>query len=366
MTLIAAISVDDWPILLGDLLLVSEIAPSGRLALPTVGELPDNLELSGAYRVTGSAQKVCIINSRLVVACAGRLVYAREIIRKMKKFFARNSPDKRSLERFFKSQHSKYMKEMQFICLYFSNDRLWVFVANAVKIETETFGDCYIGGTGAGEFIEMLYGEVGQGFVGARELATLSGPQKAICVGLMFTGHMLAKEIADGANFSSYYGGGMEIATYQNDTFKKVDEVLHLFWRYDEEKYDRLFRLIPILYRINYKQERLLVRRIQFQLSGDKSNLSSKGDFFTVDPVYGRAKGTEINVDDLVNWDGKYFVNHVFGEGPKDNKWAMIHLGYSKDGNGLFKVVVTDRGISLLFSSSFYEEMRRGIEKILS
>jgi hypothetical protein len=159
MTLIAAIRVGQCPILLGDLLISSEIAPTRPVVLPTVGALPEDLVPAGTYHITGAAQKICVINVRLAVAWAGRQICARHVVRKMGKYFSKRRIDGASLERFFRSQETKHLEQLQIICWYRNEQGLNSFGVNTTNIETDKFDHCHVGGTGTGDFIELLYAE---------------------------------------------------------------------------------------------------------------------------------------------------------------------------------------------------------------
>jgi hypothetical protein len=144
----------------------------------------------------------------------------------MERYFAQRIIDESSLVKFFESQDSKDLDELQIISLSLNDKQSGFCSINATVVDTDRFGRCFVGGTGTGDFIDMLYG-MGQFVVADGELQNSLTEAIFIAVGL--ASQIVANELATGSTLSSYYGGGVEIATNIDGKLQKIGDVLHLF-----------------------------------------------------------------------------------------------------------------------------------------
>ncbi len=354
MTLIAAIRVGECPILLGDLLLASELKTSRPLALPTLGKLPENFQLRDPYQITGTSQKISIVSPRLTVAWSGRRIYAHHIIRNMKIHFSKRSIDYDSLEKFFNSQKRKYLDDLQFICWFDNIEKgLNSFGVNTVNIDTEKYGHCHVGGTGAGDLIDLLYA--------TNQFEQIQGApsivQRGVGQTLALVSNILANEIRTGANLATYYGGGMEIATYRDGCFQKIGDILHLFWVYGENENKDSIRFIPTIYKVDYLKENLVIRRLSIGFNEDKANIEMENySTFVLSPVLKCAKNKIKDLRDLRDLNAKFFVNHILVKGKDGNYSAKATIHYSHARESPFRITQTKAG----FVASFHKEFFQG------
>ena len=231
MTLIAAINIKIYPVLVGDLLVTSPIAPAHRVAIPTIGEITKEQGNLLTCHVVGLDQKICILNDCLAVAWAGRKVYARDIVRQMKGHFDDNPVNYNTLEEFLKSQNEKYLDELSLICIYKTDTGLQVLSANATKIETERFSECHTGGSGQSALIDMLYT-----YGSSRPLkGEANALQRSVLDAVALMSNLVATEISAGKPNSLAFGGAFEVAVFSDNAWIKIGDVLHLFWNFGKE-----------------------------------------------------------------------------------------------------------------------------------
>ena len=101
MTLIAALTISNLPVLIGDALLSGE--ESGQnLAIPTIGNVSDVFPEGSGYTITGLRQKINIIDDNLVIGWAGSYIAAKTILSELKRQSNSKKLTRESIHDFFR------------------------------------------------------------------------------------------------------------------------------------------------------------------------------------------------------------------------------------------------------------------------
>ena len=168
---------------------------------------------------------------------------------------------------------------------------------------------------------------------------------------------MLAREMRSGYNIMSGYGGGFEVATFADGRFRKIGDVLHLSWICVKDKQGYDIELVPIAYKLDYLNDELLIRRLQFGDFNKKyQNLPIKSnDMFAVGSLINRVS-RKITVDELPDWNATYFINHLYMRDGDEEKERRIIVSYSPERSGPVKFIGIGKTMVVAVNMTF---MRR-------
>ena len=85
MTLIARLAINDFPMLVGDLLLSGPSVPDTQDDVPTTENLTAIFPAGSTYVPRGLRQKIAVVADNLVVGWTGRLITAQEVIAELRR-----------------------------------------------------------------------------------------------------------------------------------------------------------------------------------------------------------------------------------------------------------------------------------------
>ena len=91
MTLIAAVGLDTYPVVFGDLLISGPEQPGAVPNIPLVGEGTNVFPAGSEGSILGLNQKVVLLGDHCVIAWAGNIEFARTVIRALRAM-ASNAP----------------------------------------------------------------------------------------------------------------------------------------------------------------------------------------------------------------------------------------------------------------------------------
>lgn len=350
MTLIAGIHVGKNPILLGDLLISSKIAPKEIITLPTIGELNINQPGENSACISGVSQKICILNDRISVAWSGSRIIAKHIIKEMKDHFSCKQITREKIEEFISSQNKREVDQLSLIILYVNKQGLFSYGLDTTDIETPEFGHCKISGSGTGEFIEFLYlyTQYKQSRDDITPLSMSIGRTLGLASGL------IGYEMAVGANLDSYYGGGLEIASYIEGRFQKIGDILHAFWIYDPEEDPDRIDFSPFIYKLDYWKDYLVIRRINLDHSAGQAFAQSY-NIFVVEPLVESKIEKNLTLSDLPDLNAQYFSNTILIRNQSERIRSHSTVHYSPGRDAPLKIDNEKEGISIYINESFFQ-----------
>jgi hypothetical protein len=308
MTLIALVNADEFPILFGDILISSTMAPAQTVDLPTIGKLPAELKIGAAHYVAGVQQKVCIFSGSFAVAWSGRSIYAHHALRIMQERFRDEHPTASSVKATLSGLDPSVYAELSLICLFRDGDRWSSIGMNVISIDTPIFGHCYVAGSGSGPFIEKLY---------SPSLPTLleGTPHRAydmLLSMLALAGDVLAEEMAWLPKFQFGYGGSIEIAVPDGERIVKIGDITCIFSLYDSSVPGRVITN-GIILKIDYYDNQLIVRRLEQSNESEEVPGIVKNYKVYAIPCFGTASASiDINMHELPGLNGAFLLHHIF------------------------------------------------------
>ena len=232
MTLIAALYINNHPVLIGDVL-ISCPNPSQLIDIPTC-----NLKISPLEDLERGIlelrQKVNIISSNLMVAWCGDRCAAHTLLKELKARSDAGNFTRNSLKTFFERDEIRDWMGKAEVCFigYIMDDdgiKQFNYCFNEAEINQKTippYGNTFIAGSGSNDLIHLL-----EEIVQPRQPSI---PKKnsefdeAVIGSLSICGALLA---TDFKNILSGYGGSFEIATLnEQEMFHKVDDITYFYW----------------------------------------------------------------------------------------------------------------------------------------
>ena len=159
MTIIAAFSLDGFPVLFGDLLITGEIKANEKIfAVPAVGEVQNYFGDSG-WAIIGLRQKVTIIASNCVVAWAGSFLGARIAISALKSLSKKSQLTCEIILHYLRTEQELLQHPASFIGFVFEDGGIRQFQYQADQFESASLGSVCLCGTGSHaihEFSDVL------------------------------------------------------------------------------------------------------------------------------------------------------------------------------------------------------------------
>jgi hypothetical protein len=286
MTLVAAMFAENWPLLLGDLLISREAVPTSYqfdLPIQTV-----KYEGNASFVLTGLSQKICIVTPRLAVGWSGRRVDAQAVISEMADTFTNGHPvNSDEIDKFFRDLDFPEAKNVSIVGVFAQEDGMvYVFGNhNARSYNCRLFDKIKLAGSGADHFIQVLENVDSSSIFTPGHFPTIV---EAVGKILFIAGAVLGEEVNTGAPLSSAYGGGLEIVYWKRDRFDKLGNITYLFWPISVLSADQFSFQLPLAINIAYVRDILLIRRIDFRQENSRIAL------FVIGPMNRRVIQTEV------------------------------------------------------------------------
>jgi hypothetical protein len=228
MTLIAAVGLDTYPVVFGDLLISRPAQPGAVPNIALVGEGTNFFPAGSEGPILGVNQKVVLLGDHCVIAWAGNIEYARTVITELRAM-ASNAPLSLPIIETYLSQLDPTVRdEVSFIGWVKDGELFHQFWYRAAIAKSEMFGQVSAGGSGATDFV-TLASEISGGTWNAPG-RVLTGLERAISSMLSATSLLLQAELSSQSSVLHYFGGGYEIATFIGDKFAKVGDIAFVFW----------------------------------------------------------------------------------------------------------------------------------------
>jgi hypothetical protein len=259
MTLIAQLSVNNAPLLIGDVLLSSEVNTGLKVSLPLVGNVNEVLAKHGQPFEVNFAQKLHVFSDNLAVAWSGSAIEATRALGALSRLAQRR--DALCIDEIGSELNviRDVIPRLQLIGVLLGKRRgaeraAHCFALGVQPIEVPYFGRVFATGSGRDFFLNML----------PKSDWTHSGTGSDFQVAHVLLGALTNEDYRTGQSILGRWGGGYEAVTCSQQTgrFEKVGNILHTFWTLHAANGSIDFS--PMFYKTAYWQDALLIRAVRF------------------------------------------------------------------------------------------------------
>ena len=297
MTLIARSNFKGVSFYLGDLLLSSEVKSGDAIDIPAANDINKLLPESSSRHVSGMVQKLNVLSDRLIVAWAGSYIQALSMIRELSEL-------DRSVTNLRRANIKKLIMSVP------ENDRDELSLIGSVCVSNhKQEGDLYIehfsyqttkctrpgevihvAGSGAKNIIDLIPRIVDGRPPPSSLDEGLYEWVKQTALGVL--GQLVGQEMLLGQNILDWWGGAFEIATIEDQTFKKVENTLFTFWRLlpDESGKFMDLRLIPKFLKYDYFSDVLIIQILDCEITDDEKLKIKSHDCRLYTPIHRTSK----------------------------------------------------------------------------
>lgn len=331
MTVILGFAIDDYPVLVGDLL-ISSMEDGKSLNIPTIGNRENLFPKGSGYVPTGLRQKINIIGENLAVGWSGSLLAARETIKELKKRNDKRKQTYRDIKDFLENLGPWVGgHDVSFIVLGIDSGSPFFLCRNVAKLVHPYLGSIWASGSG-GDVLSSL-----SQFNTPNIISDTPNPlQKVITIALALSGCLMQHELKTGVPIFHYFGGGYEIASVVAGKIKKVNDVTFVFW--DAQNTNKGINLsFPTkIMKFDYYRNDLIIRTVDFdfdKLTKNSAHVEDSG-------VNNIGRGKSIN-------ESIYLISPVYRELiarsdpkliPKFNSSFFCHQAFFTDSQGKLAV----------------------------
>lgn len=261
MTLIAQLSINGAPLLIGDVLLSSEQRTGLKITLPLVGDINEVLAKNGVPFEVNLCQKVNVLSDRLVVAWSGRMDEAERALRVLSRISTRADLDLDDIKRELNAIDPQQVAHLQLVGTLLGDTEgvkraahCFTFGIKATNIPS--LGTVFAAGSGRDFFLNLL----------GRSNWTSYGTGNEFQVAHALLGALTNEEYRTGGTILNRWGGGFEAVTCSQLTgrFEKVSDILHTFWKMREND-DGSLAFTPIFYKATHWRDALIVHSAQLE-----------------------------------------------------------------------------------------------------
>jgi hypothetical protein len=352
MTLIAAFTVNNIPVILGDIMISNPVHGGDvEVSMPSVGDANKLISSHSELRVVGLIQKVNLVSEQVCIAWSGSFVHARLFLKYMRNHCNAKRLSIAEYNGVIDGYPGEDLGDISIISYFHDGHGFGRRYLNAPLFDLDGFTDLQAAGSGTKAFIQSL-----EDLAGSRLSGETSAMADAIRPAISFATHAFGSQIVTGVGVIEGWGGAFEIAYPVSDRFVKVSDVLHLTWIVrDSEQGDISAECIPYFVKIAYQGERMIVFVADFRED-------SKGDsLYVVDPVYGISDAPTIESPTMeYTWLANHF-HFATGERPC---YSRVDYFSSKERPVIIKL--NGREATFSFEEKFFRKLVEAVNPAAS
>ena len=259
MTLIANTSNYNCDILIGDILMTSETRGQ-EVGIPTfLGGVDAQLPPEQNFYPYSLRQKIYVIEDQLAVGFAGYESEIKPILEDLRTYFRYKQVTFDNLKAFLNDWDlTQFSNSAAYILIAEKNERATIIqhcmIGAWSKGASKTYEEVTACGTGTADFIKAA----AQSIIASGEGNT-NHLHETIALNYILLIKILGNERLSLDTIKNYWGAGFEMIYYDENSFKKVDDITFLFWNGTLDLETGAFEVQPFLI-LNYKYyEDLLV-----------------------------------------------------------------------------------------------------------
>lgn len=356
MTLIARARFGSVPIYFGDLLLSKEGDNARPVNIPAADDINALLSASRSRSVSGICQKLNMISDRLIVAWAGNFVHARAAIREIADLERAGELCRGNirvvLDRIPLSEKNDISLVGSVCSPESGSDRVLIehFNYRANK-HTDTEQEIVISGSGEGAFMEILPQTISQEPPPIDEHKRFFWAEN---IGLVMAAELIGHEITIGSNLLDWWGGGIEVATYENGKFVKHGNVLHTFWHQNLSKSNDGIHLDPKFIKYDYFHDALVIQKFECDFTGEGKVSVTAHDYRVYTPLLKSRHDYEFASFPWYDLGYQTLHCYVIVDGDQTGPWSFVK---TFRGSCPFEVALEDEGLRISFEDKFIREL---------
>ena len=294
MTLIAAVTVQGIPCLIGDIVLSLETDEMIPITLPTAGSDTFVTGRDQDWKICGTRQKIALISDDLVVAWAGRLSIAEKMVEQLRNLASTSNSLAVDFELYAHTfAQSEDREELSFIGWLHDGERMVRFGHGITKLRSEYLDEPWIAGEGD-ELFAVFANKISR-FHGEFIPGTLPAAN-AVHICNSIVDELILAEFERDAALPDYFGGAYEICVWWDERFIKINskniliseiEMLAAGYRARERFYLRMDYVGDLL-RLYVANSKLAEYNswVQFvaPVGASKAPLENEANFAYIDP----------------------------------------------------------------------------------
>lgn len=229
MTLIAAITVGNVPVLIGDILVTRDRLSDEDVSTPLVHKASSHLY--GAS-ISGICQKVVVLHKHLCVAWSGTLFHAARLLRELEQAVRDDENISLSIISAVCSEWNKFdQEELSFIVYWVDGEQLSL-ASNFAPWPLDNIPDLRVTGSGIPHFVAHAERAFAYDVYGAECPYNI-----AVNHAFSYIAQAAMDEIERAEGIAERWGGGFEVAVLWQNGFSKVDKVLWTSWAIIQRPY---------------------------------------------------------------------------------------------------------------------------------
>jgi hypothetical protein len=310
MTLIAQLSVNGAPFLVGDVLLTRDRRTGLRANLPLVGNINEVIASRGLSFEATFAQKVNVLGDRLVVAWSGSAEQAERVFEVLSALTTRENLSRDDIKRELEAIDRSRIDQLQLLGLLVREVRgttvsASTFSLDVQGVEVPWSGTVYAAGSGRDEFLRLLNVADWTG----------GGTSNEFQVAHALLGALTNEEYRKGNTIVNRWGGGFEAVTFSIDTGRfqkvgKVGDLLHTFWTINLDSPDTA-QFLPMFYKTTYWRDALIIRYARFDGIDKKTFKLMMNSLELVPPLLKSASDYDLDELGVVDFSYRALCCHI-------------------------------------------------------
>jgi hypothetical protein len=231
MSLIACNFNHSFPVIIGDILVSSNVKPVQSLKLPTfLKGMREGIFDGKTYIPDHLMQKIYVINPKVSVALAGNVFEMRMFLDDMQSFFKNVEVSRKNVKLFIGNYDNKLFEQISCLVIIseiIENQNVLTTFRYGYWDETSTtnYQTSLASGSGSKQFFKVLHESTERKLLG-----NVTSSDLAIANTMLLVGSMLIREKITFENILMNWGAGFEIIYFDGRSFIKADNVLHIFW----------------------------------------------------------------------------------------------------------------------------------------
>lgn len=359
MTAVTRLAIyNNWPVILGDLLLSGPEQSGRRVCLPTIEDITDIFPEGSGYVPVGLQQKIAVVTDNLVIGWAGSYIAAKIVIGDLHAKSKIEPFTKDSLSDYFSSiGQDIWDQDVGFIGFVKDPHGIASFGYQYTSLPTSLFGEVGFLGSGSEglQFFLNQFSELPNAQEGNPNIL-----ESSLSFALSLSGLLLNTELATLESLLHFYGGGYEIASLSGGKFQKLDDVTYVFWI--ARVTDREVRIAQVprhAFSYAYSDDILTIRSVSFDETKDRVSVRQAG--YGVPPIYRQVTKEELASLKVPALSKKWLCNYFLVIPHSGRRAVFARVDYRATGERYIRFLEEGKKVVVAVEKEFIERVGEDI-----